>query len=205
MTKPLLQVVIASTRPTRVGDKVADWFIPIAEAHGAFNVERVDLRELDLPMFDEPKHPRLGEYEYEHTKRWSETVSRADAFAFVTPEYDFGPPASLVNALQYLVKEWAYKPAGLVTYGGVSAGLRSANALRIMTTALNMMPLPGAVSIPMVTNLITKETGAFEPPELQDRAAQSMLTELARWETAMRTLRTPAPAPGQTAQLAAHR
>src|SRR5690606_20059283 len=101
---------------------------------GAFAVERVDLKEINLPLLDEPKHPRLGEYEHEHTKRWSATVTRADAFVFVTPEYDFGPPASLINALQYLVKEWAYKPVGLLSYGGVSAGLRSANALRIMCT-----------------------------------------------------------------------
>lgn len=91
--------------------KVADWFIPIAESQGEFAVERVDLKDMNLPLFDEPKHPRLGEYEHEHTKRWSATVARADAFVFVTPEYDFGPPASLINALQFLVKEWAYKPS----------------------------------------------------------------------------------------------
>lgn len=189
MTQPLLQVLIASTRPTRVGAKVADWFIPIAEAQGAFAIERVDLKEMNLPLLDEPKHPRFGEYEHEHTKRWSATVARADAFVFVTPEYDFGPPASLINALQFLVKEWAYKPVGLLSYGGVSAGLRSANALRITCTSLNMMPLPGAVSIPFVGQLVNKETGAFEPGEVQVKGANAMLTELARWEAALRTLR----------------
>ena len=189
MTKPTLQVIIASVRPSRVGAKVADWFQPIAEAQGAFQVERVDLKEIGLPLMDEPKHPRLGEYEHEHTKRWSATVSRADAFVFVTPEYDYGPPASMVNALQYLVKEWAYKPVGLLSYGGVSAGLRSANALRIMCTANKMMPLAEAVSIPLVGQLVNKETGLFEPGEVQDKAAQALVKELARWEAAMRQLR----------------
>ena len=190
MSKPLLQVIVASVRPSRVGSKVADWFIPIAEAQGAFAVERVDLKEINLPLMDEPKHPRLGEYEHEHTKRWSATVARADAFVFVTPEYDFGPPASLINALQYLVKEWAYKPVGLLSYGGVSAGLRSANALRVMITANNMMPLPGAVSIPLVGQLVNKETGLFEPGDVQVKASNAMLAELARWEQAMRVLRS---------------
>jgi len=189
MAQPLLQVIIASVRPTRVGGKVGEWFRPIAESHRGFRVEQVDLREHNLPVMDEPKHPRLGEYEHEHTKRWAATIARADAFVFVTPEYDFGPPASLINALQYLVKEWAYKPVGLVSYGGVSAGLRSANALRIICTAHNMMPLPQAVSIPFVAKLVDKETGAFEPGEVQEKAAKGMLTELARWEKAMRTLR----------------
>jgi NAD(P)H-dependent FMN reductase len=192
MSKPLLQVIIASVRPSRVGAKVADWFLPIAESHGEFAVERVDLKTFNLPIMDEPKHPRLGEYEHEHTKRWSASVAKADAFVFVTPEYDFGPPASLINALQYLVKEWSYKPVGLLSYGGVSAGLRSANALRIMCTANNMMPLPGAVSIPLVGQLVNKETGAFEPGDVQVKASNAMLTELARWERAMRSLRKPA-------------
>ncbi len=192
MTQPHLQVLIASTRPSRIGATVADWFLPIAEAHGAFAVERVDLKEVNLPFLDEPKHPRLGEYEHEHTKRWSATVARADAFVFVTPEYDFGPPASLINALQFLLNEWAYKPVGLLSYGGVSAGLRSANALRIICTANNMMPLPGAVSIPMAGQLVNRETGRFEPGEPQVKASQAMLTELARWTAALRTLRTDA-------------
>lgn len=102
---PQLHVVVASTRPTRKGPAVADWFIGRACAHAAFDVERVDLAEVGLPVFDEPKHPRLRDYAHEHTRRWSATVDRADAFVFVTPEYDFGPPASLLNALQYLVHE----------------------------------------------------------------------------------------------------
>lgn len=189
MSKPKLLVIIASVRPERVGGKVGDWFLPIAESQGAFDVETVDLRELALPLMDEPRHPRLAEYEFEHTKRWSATVARADAFVFVTPEYDFSPPASLINAIQYLAKEWAYKPVGLLSYGGVSAGLRSANALRIICTANNMMPLPGAVSIPFVAKLVDKESGKFEPGEVQEKAANSMLAELARWVKAMRSLR----------------
>lgn len=185
---PTLQVIIASVRPSRIGAKVADWFIPLAEAQGAFTVERVDLRDLNLPLMDEPGHPRMQKYEHEHTKRWSATVSRADAFAFVTPEYDFGPPASLVNALQYLHVEWAYKPVGLVSYGGVSAGLRAANQLRIFATALNMMPLPEAVSIPFAGKLVDGER--FVPGEVQDKAATALVGHLARWEAALKTLRT---------------
>ncbi len=104
MTTPILQVIIASVRPGRIGASIADWFIPLAEAQGAFTVERVDLKEMALPLMDEPNHPRLRKYEHEHTKRWSAAVDRADAFVFVTPEYDFSPPASLINAIQYLAQ-----------------------------------------------------------------------------------------------------
>src|SRR5690606_225896 len=76
--RPLLQVVIASVREERKGALVADWFIGEAEKHGGFDVERIDLAEVDLPLFDEPRHPRLRQYEHEHTKAWSRSVTSAD-------------------------------------------------------------------------------------------------------------------------------
>jgi len=189
MTPPILQVIIASTRPTRIGGAVGDWFLPIAESHDGFTVERVDLREMALPLLDEPNYPMQQQYEHAHTKRWSETIARGSAYVFVTPEYDFSPPASLLNAIQCLAKEWMYKPVGLLSYGGVSAGLRSATQLRVICTANSMMPLPGAVSIPFAGTLVNEETGVFTPDDVQGKAAVSMLDELVRWERALRTLR----------------
>ena len=78
-------------------------------AHGHFAVEVVDLAEVNLPMFNEPRHPRLRQYEYQHTKDWSATISRADAFIFVIPEYNYGFNAATKNAIDYLNHEWQYK------------------------------------------------------------------------------------------------
>jgi NAD(P)H-dependent FMN reductase len=186
---PKLHVVIVSTRPGRAGPFVASWFLEIARRHGKFDIEVIDLAEVDLPMFDEPKHPRLREYEHEHTKAWSATVDRADAFVFVTPEYNFSAPPSLVNALDYLIHEWAYKPAGFVSYGGVSAGLRGVQMAKQTLTALKMMPLPEAVSIPFYAQHLDRESGVFDPGEVQARAAEVMLTELLRWTEALKPLR----------------
>ncbi len=85
-----------------------------------------------------------------------------------------------------LAKEWIYKPLGLVSYGGVSAGLPLANSRRIIATANGMMPLPGAVSIPFADKLIDAENAHFTPGEVQDKAATSLLGELVRWEQPMR-------------------
>ena len=97
----------------------------------------MDLAEFDLPLLDEPKHPRLQQYEHEHTKRWSAAIGPADAFLFVTPEYDYFTSAALVNALQFLSVEWHYKAAGIVSYGGVSGGLRATQELRQLIGNLN--------------------------------------------------------------------
>lgn len=187
--RPLLQVVIASVRDERKGVLVADWFIGEAEKHGGFEVERIDLAEVNLPLFNEPRHPRLRKYEHEHTKAWSRTVDRADAYVFVTPEYDYGIPAPLANALQYLVHEWAYKPLGFCSYGGVSAGTRGVQMTKQIATTVKLVPMFEAVSIPFFTEKIDAESGLFDPGPEQAKAAVVMLDEMLRWEAALRTLR----------------
>jgi NAD(P)H-dependent FMN reductase len=186
--RPQLQVMIASTRPGRVGLPVARWFTAAAEAHGAFALDVVDLAELDLPFLDEPQHPRLRRYEHDHTKRWSERVDRADAVALVLPEYNYGMNAPLKNALDYLHHEWAYKPVGFVSYGGVAAGTRAVQMTKLVITALRMTPVFEAVSIPFIRDKIDAG-GNLQANETMDQAAAAMLDELVRVEAALRPLR----------------
>lgn len=176
---PTLQVIIASSRPGRVGKPVADWFSELARAHGGFAVEVVDLAEVNLPFFDEPRHPRFGEYEHTHTKNWSATISRGDAFVFVTPEYNHSFNAVLKNALDYLNAEWALKPAGIISYGGVSAGTRAAQMLKQVLSALKIMVVGEAVNIPFVSQFLTDD-GIIAANEVMEGAAKAMLDELLR-------------------------
>lgn len=186
-----LQVIIASTRNGRLGPAVGTWTMEQARAHAGFDVELVDLAEVNLPLFDEPNHPRLAQYEHAHTKAWSAIVSRADAFAFVTPEYNYSAPPSLVNALSYLNREWAYKPVGFVSYGGVSGGTRGVLTSRQIASTLRMVPVVEAVSIPFFTKYLDANTGVFDPGEIQARAARAMFDELLRVADALSALRTP--------------
>src|SRR5581483_968894 len=185
----LLQVVLVSTRPGRVGAPIAEWFYDHAVRQKAFDVELIDLAQVNLPLFDEPTHPRLRQYAHEHTRAWSARIARADAFVFVTPEYNHGTPPSLVNAIDFLVHEWAYKPAGFVSYGGAAGGARSVQMTKLMLVALKVVPLPETVLIPFFTTLIDKTSGRLTPPEPLTSAAGAMLTELHRWSSALRTLR----------------
>lgn len=186
---PLLQIITASTREDRKGPLVADWFVEQARRNGLFEIEQIDLAAVDLPLFDEPKHPRLREYEHAHTRAWSAMIARGDAFVFVTPEYDHGPPASLVNAIQYLVHEWSYKPLAFVSYGGVAGGTRAVQMLKPIAIALKLVPIVEAVTIPFFAKLIDEETGRLQPGEVQEKAARVMLEELERWRSALAVLR----------------
>jgi NAD(P)H-dependent FMN reductase len=188
MSEPVLQIIIASTRPGRVGLPVAQWFEAHARAHGGFEVQVTDLLELGLPFMDEPNHPRLKRYTKQHTIDWSARVAGADAFAFVTPEYNHSMPAALKNAIDFLHVEWAYKPLGLVSYGGVSAGTRSASTIKNAVGALKMYPVAEAISIPFVAQFIDDE-GELQPNETMEQAATLMLDELLRVSGALSVLR----------------
>lgn len=183
-----LQVIITSTRPGRVGPALGQWFADYAREQGDFEVELVDLADIKLPLYDEPSHPRLQDYQHDHTKRWSETVARGDAYVFVTPEYNYSPPPSLVNALDYVYSEWNYKPCSFLSYGGVSGGLRSAQAARLQVTTLKMMPIPEGVTVPMVASLLD-DSGLFVSNEAIDHSAGQVLEELVRWASALKPLR----------------
>lgn len=181
-------VIIASTRPGRVGPAVARWLVERMKKHPGLHADLVDLKEIALPIFDEPKHPRLGQYEHAHTKRWSTRMKAADAFVFVTPEYNYATPPALVNALDYLSAEWNYKAAAFVSYGGVSGGTRSVQMTKLMLTTLKMVPLFESVTIPFVTKHIGPD-GAFQSIDAYDNAAKLMLDELERWSGALKALR----------------
>ncbi len=186
-----LNIIIGSTRPGRVGPTIARWVEEAALAQGGFEIELVDLAAFGLPLFDEPTHPIQQDYRHEPTQRWSRSVAGADAFVFVTPEYDFFPPASLVNAVQVLIKEWWYKPAGVVSYGGISGGLRAAQGLRQLLGNVNVHALPQTVPVPLFPQFIG-EDGVFRPNEEMIRGAEAMLGELQRWAKALQALREPA-------------
>jgi NAD(P)H-dependent FMN reductase len=181
-----LNVITVSTRPGRVGPKVAAWFHEVARAHGGFEAEAVDLDSFRLPVFDEPKHPRFKDYQHDHTKAWSASVAGADAFVFVTPEYNYSPPPSFVNAVDYLFHEWSYKVAGIVSYGGILAGARSAQMEKLMLTSVKVMTVPEGVSIPLPTHM---KDGEFQPSEPIGKSATAMLDELVKWAGALKPLR----------------
>lgn len=184
---PKLHVVVCSTRPGRQGPLIAHWAAEAATREGSFDVELVDLAEFALPLFDEANHPMRGQYEHEHTRRWAAKVAEADAFLFVMPEYDHAAPVPFVNAVTYLVREWLYKPAAFVSYGGISGGLRAVENAKTMLTTLKVMPIPEGVVLPFFNKQI--EDGVFRATEPNEDAVRLTLGELRKWADALKTMR----------------
>lgn len=183
-----LKIITSTTREGRKGISVANWIVELANKVEGFEVELIDLKEVNLPFMDEPNHPRLGEYQHEHTKEWSKTIGESDAFIILLAEYNYGFPAPIKNAIDYLFKEWQYKPVGLVSYGGISAGLRASQMLKQVVTTLNMMPIAEQVSLPFFANYID-EDGKFNATESMDTTANNMLQQLLKWSETMKAMR----------------
>jgi len=183
-----LKIISSTVRPGRKGPLVTRWIADMAEKHGAFDVEVLDLGEINLPMMNEPNHPRLKKYEHEHTKQWSAKIEEADAFVFVTAEYDYNYPAPLRNALEYLSEEWQFKAAGIVSYGGVSAGTRASNSLKADLSTFKMVPIVEAVNFPFFENNID-DNDDFEANEISHRAAISMFNQIVRWTKGLKVIK----------------
>ena len=134
-------IVTASTRPRRIGHHVAAWVRGLAP--DAVELVDVDLRELALPLLDEPEMPSDGNYVHEHTRRWAALVESLDAVVFVMPEYNRGYSAGLKNAIDYLYAEWDGMPVACVGYGWSGARYARA-ALRQTLDRINMVVVEGA-------------------------------------------------------------
>ncbi len=130
-------VIIGSTRPSRVGRDIADWFVRNVSEIPDANFELIDLRDINLPFLDEVHTPKTGVYEKDHTKQWKTLIDSFDGYVFVTAEYNAGYPAPLKNAIDYLAAEWHDKPAAIVSYGW-GGGASAAAQLRQVLERLKM-------------------------------------------------------------------
>jgi len=138
-----IAVVIGSTRPTRICAGIAAWACEAIGKDSELRYELLDLAEAGLPFLDEPLKAALGDYKHDHTRAWSRTVQSYDGFLFVFPQYNWGYPAVLKNALDYLYREWRDKPASFITYG-TRGGIKAAEQFTGVLQGLRMRVLDHA-------------------------------------------------------------
>jgi len=157
-------VIVGSVRPRRIAPQVADWVARVGRETTGGDFEVVDLRDWPLPMDDEPEIPAAtGDYALAHTRAWSRKVGGAAGFVFVTPQYNWGYPAPLKNALDHLYREWAGKPAMIVTYGGHGGG-RCAEQLQQVCEGLHMAPVSTRTGLVLARHRIEANAGEVDPP-----------------------------------------
>jgi NAD(P)H-dependent FMN reductase len=171
-----LAVIIASVRKDRLGPRVARWLLTRIQAHTDAPIDLIDLAHLDLP----PDLGGGGDAEV-----FSKRIERADSIIVVTPEYNRGYPGALKTAIDTVLPQWRAKPAGFVSYGGVSGGLRAVEQLRAVFAELHVVTVQASVSLPYVWDQFD-EAGNLRQPERAASAAGTMLRQLDWWAATLR-------------------
>src|SRR5262245_48585821 len=146
MSKLKIAVIIGSTRDARFGPKPAQWIFEVARKREQLDVELVDLKEVDLPFFNEKSTNLWMPSEDPKAIAWQQRVGQFDGYIVVTPEYNRSMPASLKNAFDQAYNEWNRKPIGFVGYGVVGAA-RAIEHARTTATELQMVNVRSAVHI----------------------------------------------------------
>ncbi len=182
-----IAVILGSTRPNRKGEPVAQWVLDTASQRDDADFELIDLRDHQLPHFDEAVPPMFGPSVHAHTRAWAERLARFDGFIIVTPEYNGSAPGVLKNALDHAFAEWVNKAVGFVSYG-VDGGVRSVQHLRLVCGTLGMADVGYQVSISVLTDFENDTT--FVPTDRQRGALSKTLDQTIAWSNALAPLRT---------------
>ena len=181
-------IIVGSTRPGRRAEVVARWVYDIASKRSDAEFEVVDILDFNLPLLDERMSPARGQYTQQHTKVWSAKIDSFDAFVFVTPEYNHGPPGALKNAIDFLYREWNNKAAAFVSYGGGGAsGTRAVEQLRLVMAELQIADVRAQVALSLATDF---QDVTFKPAARHDALVGTMLDQLISWAVALQTVRS---------------
>lgn len=154
-----IKLIIGSTRQNRVGVHVADWLVKTAK-EADIELEVLDLQKIALPNFDAAIPPSYVPTQTEEGKAWQASIAEADGFVFLTPEYNRSIPASLKNAIDYLVDEWKDKSAAIVSYGYVDGGKSATSHLQDIISWLKINNLGDEMAVSFNRETLD-ESGAF--------------------------------------------
>ena len=181
-----IAIIIGSTRPNRNGEAVGRWTYDLARKRTDAQFELVDLKEMNLPLLDEPIPPSMGQYSKPHTKAWAARIEPFDGFVFVTPEYNHSTSGALKNAIDFLFREWNNKAAGFVGYGS-AGGARAIEHLRLIMAEVQVATVRNQVMLSLMTDF--ENYSVFKPAASHEKSLNAMLDQLIPWAGALQPLR----------------
>ena len=172
-----IQIIVGSVRKGRTAIKIAHWIERNLTSHKLSTVELeiVDLKEWDLPIFSGENAPVMGIYDQPKQQAWADKIAQGDAFIFISPEYNHGYSPALKNSIDYLSKEWKGKPAAYISYGTTN-GSRSVDQIRLVGTSVGLIDSNAVLEIRDIFN--RSESDEFISNEAEDQALETILNKL---------------------------
>ncbi|MEW2625978.1 NAD(P)H-dependent oxidoreductase [Streptomyces sp. NPDC048106] len=191
-----LLIIVGSVREGRFGPVVGSWVAEQARAHGGFEVDVVDLADVDVPLSLPAASPKHAGDDYPRPAgmaRLTSALAEADAFVVVTPEYNHSYPASLKAAIDWHFTQWTAKPVAFVSYGGAAGGRHAVLHLENVLTELHAVTVRDGLSFP---NYFTAWRDGRPLDEAAPLYAKTVLDQLSWWSDTLRAGREAAPYPG---------
>ena len=175
-----IQIIVGSVREGRIAIKVARWVQRSIERanYSTVQVELIDLKEWNLPIFAGSHPPLTGIYDQPKQQQWADKIASGDAVILISPEYNHGYSPALKNALDYLGKEWQGKPAAYIGYGATN-GSRSIDQIRQVGTQLGLVDSNAVIEIRDIFS--RNKTEEFEPNEFDNKNLRSVLDKLIQY------------------------
>jgi NAD(P)H-dependent FMN reductase len=183
-------VLYGSYRSDRMGIRLANFVVAGLRARGT-DAELVDAKTADLPMLDRmykeyPKHAAPAAME-----SLAEKIRTADAFVFVTGEYNWGPQPGLKNLTDHFLEEWFWRPAAIASYSaGRFSGVRSGTIWHGILSEMGMVVVSSTLAVGPIAQTLDadgKPTGSAGD-QLQ-KAFPRFADDLAWWTEAAREQR----------------
>lgn len=157
-------VVAGTTRPNRRSPTIARWVADLGQKVAGAPFRVIDLHDLGLQLDDEPGIPAMHDYTRDTTRAWGELVANAAGVVIVTPQYNWGYPAVLKNAIDHLYREWQGKPVLIVTYGG-HGGRQCGEQLRIVMGSVGTRLTDATPGLLLARERVTANDGQVNPAE----------------------------------------
>jgi NAD(P)H-dependent FMN reductase len=189
-------VLYGSYRADRLGIRLADFIVARLRARGAA-AELIDAKAVGLPMLDRmyKEYPRGSAPPA--MEALAAKIIAADAFVFVTGEYNWGLQPGLKNLTDHFLEEWFWRPAAIASYSaGRLGGARSGAAWHGTLSEMGMV----VVSSTLVVGSIGQTLDAGGEPvgdagRFLERSFPRFADDLAWWTDAAIAQRTRQPPP----------
>jgi NAD(P)H-dependent FMN reductase len=183
-------VFYGSYRSDRQGIRLARYLVGAFAARGAA-AELIDAKALGLPMLDRMYKEYPEGTAPEPLETLAGKIRDADAFVFVTGEYNWGVQPGLKNLTDHFLEEWFWRPAGVASYSaGRLGGARSGLVWHGTLAEMGMAVIPSTLTVGPIGETLDEDgqpTGAAGAALA--KAFTRFADDLAWWTEAARTQR----------------
>lgn len=183
-------VFYGSYRRDRLGIRLANYIVSELRARGS-DAELVDAMAVGLPMLDRMYKEFAAGTAPPAMEALAGKIKAADAFIFVTGEYNWGMQPGLKNLTDHFLEEWFWRPAAIASYSaGRLSGARSSFTWHGTLSEMGMVVVSSTLTVGPIAQTFDADGRLIgEPGSALAQAFPRFADDLAWWTEAARAQR----------------